>query len=165
MKRKSFFEPWSVRQVDAGCRPFKGEVIPDDMPREAVEKMLSDYERVKKAAPWIIWGTGIWKPGFATDYKWGFKVPCGSEGIIVSIQRSKPENEQVPDKMMAKRIVACVNSMKGVARPEQTMERIRALLQRLSRDFPNEVEVDACLYLIGSQKGEEDDSDTVGDGD
>ena len=97
--------------------PFSGDP-PKEADQDAVAQQRAAADRAASNSEWLIWGSGVFGPGYATDYMTGRMVRFDDRGIIARARRAAH----------AQRIAECVNACTGINDPEKVVAEVRDLL-------------------------------------
>jgi hypothetical protein len=125
-----FHEPWFVsKSLMHGPRPNV-----EGLPVDTAGKILEAWERCDENAAYLVWGVGLNTPGRALGLTSGNQIEFNGNGIIVTVYNHKGWIDGAPGpKLLADRIVSCVNSLVGVADPAHFVKRAREAMIQVSK--------------------------------
>lgn len=127
-----YYEPLfaTPAKVLAPLAPF---VPPVGISADEAEKLRREYEEGPKNPDYLVWGSAIWVEPNALQIPDEQGECHDGAGILCRFSKMNGSNAKAPtSEAMARRVVECVNALRGIANPEAFMADVVATLANLS---------------------------------
>lgn len=135
-KPRDYHEPWKARRSSAWSAAFRfgPPAVREGGPFTRDDVLAWEAAKIKaeERADWVIEGERMSEPEACVSLEGAVAVTTNVGIIAVSHGNARPGTG--PDhEAIARRIASCVNAMRAVADPEDTMRRVRATILALAK--------------------------------